>query len=108
MSNSFHTFVVDQLRELGRIESRAMFGGHGLYHERVFFGILYKGRLYFKTDSTGRSDYIEREMKAFCPNRKMTLKNYYEVPPEIVEDPDQLVAWAVRAIRAQSPARRKC
>jgi DNA transformation protein len=107
MSDSFQTFVIDQLRELGRIECRAMFGGHGLYHERVFFGILHKGRLYFKTDSAARADYIEWRMRPFRPNRKMTLKSYYEVPPEIAEDSDQLVAWASRAIRVQSPARRK-
>jgi DNA transformation protein len=37
-------------------------------------------------------------MKPFRPNRKQTLKTYYEVPVEIVEDAEQLIEWAQRAI----------
>ncbi|MDC4224262.1 MAG: TfoX/Sxy family protein [Candidatus Manganitrophus sp.] len=48
--------------------------GHGLYRGESFFGILYKGRLYFKTDDASRSDYIEMGMKPFRPSAKQTLK----------------------------------
>ena len=51
-TDSFPAFVQDQLHALGDVECRAMFGGRGLYHRGVFFGILFKGRLYFKTDAT--------------------------------------------------------
>jgi DNA transformation protein len=36
-------------------------------------------------------------MKPFTPNPKQTLKNYYEVPVDIVESSDHLVEWAVAA-----------
>ena len=45
----FRDFVLDQLNELPGLTHRAMFGGYGLYCGRVFFGIVHKGRLYFKT-----------------------------------------------------------
>lgn len=77
---------------------RRMFGGHGIYCGKVFFGILYRGRLYFKTDEASRVNYVAHGMQPFRPNAKQTLKNYYEVPPEIVDDPDALVAWAREAI----------
>ena len=48
-NDSFKEFVLDQLSQLGQVECRAMFGGHGLYHNEAFFGIISKGRLYFKT-----------------------------------------------------------
>jgi len=48
--DSFKDYVVDQLRELGNVDCRAMFGGYGLYRSDNFFGILHKGRLYFKTN----------------------------------------------------------
>jgi len=71
-----------------------MFGGYGLYSGAVFFGIIHKGRLYFKTDDQTRPQYTQSGMKPFRPNPKQTLKNYYEVPPDLLEDSDRLVEWA--------------
>lgn len=79
-----------------------MFGGHGLYEGQVFFGILFKNRLYFKTDPASLPPYIERGMKPFRPNARQTLKSYYEVPVDLIEDPDELTLWARRAIECQA------
>lgn len=92
-------FVLDQLGERDEAMCRAMFGGYGLYHGKVFFGIIYKGRLYFKTDSTTRLAYLKRDMKPFRPNAKQTLKTYYEVPLDIIEDRERLSSWARKAIQ---------
>jgi DNA transformation protein len=40
-------------------------------------------------------------MKPFRPNPKQTLKNYYEVPVNIMENIDQLTIWAKQAIFLQ-------
>jgi DNA transformation protein len=40
-------------------------------------------------------------MKPFRPNPKQTLRSYYQVPVEIIEDGDRLGAWAEAAIRCQ-------
>jgi DNA transformation protein len=96
-ADSFKDFVLDQLRELRGVTCRAMFGGYGLYRDAAFFGIIHKGRLYFKTDSTSVSAYRERQMKPFRPNATQTLKTYYEVPVEIIEDAEELAVWADRA-----------
>lgn len=95
---SFKEFVLDQLRLLERVDCRSMFGGHGLYCEGIFFGIIADGRVYFKTNPTTVTDYLERDMKPFQPNSKQTLKNYFEVPVEILEDDDQFAEWARRAV----------
>jgi len=50
--DGFKDFVLDQLSDLHGVTCRAMFGGYGLYCGRVFFGIVHKGRLYFKTNAT--------------------------------------------------------
>ncbi len=98
---SFKDFVLDQLRDLADIEARRMFGGYGLYQDETFFGIVHKGRLYFKIDDSTVHAYRKRKMKPFRPNAKQTLKSYYQVPLEIFEDPGQLCQWAVQAIRCQ-------
>ncbi len=63
----------------------------------VFFGIIHKGRLYFKTDEQTRPIFAAKGMKPFQFNGKQTLKSYYEVPIEVIEDNEQLVDWAKKA-----------
>jgi DNA transformation protein len=95
--DGFKDFVLDQLSGLPGLTYRAMFGGYGLYCGRVFFGIVQKGRLYFKTNATTAPRYRERKMKPFSPNAKQTLKTYYEVPVDILEDAEDLTIWAQEA-----------
>jgi len=96
--DSFKEFILDQLQALGGVNCRAMFGGHGLYHESVFFGIVFKGRVYFKTNAKTRTEYLQYGMKPFRPGSRQTLKNYYEVPIDVIEDEEQLALWARTAV----------
>lgn len=96
---SFTAFVREQLAALPEVEVRRMFGGQGIYLGDVFFGILYQGRLYFKTDAASRPDYEAADMGAFRPNAKQCLPAYREVPANVLEDAAQLCVWARRAAR---------
>jgi DNA transformation protein and related proteins len=98
---SFKDFILDQLQELDDVEARGMFGGYGLYLDETFFGIIHKGRLYFKIDDSTVGEYRWHKMKPFRPNAKQTLKSYYQVPVDIIEDGDQLSKWAIKAIQCQ-------
>lgn len=95
--DGFKDFVLDQLSGLPGLTHRAMFGGYGLYCGRVFFGIVHKGRLYFKTNATTAPRYREREMKPFRPNATQTLNTYCEVPVDVLEDAGELTIWAQQA-----------
>jgi DNA transformation protein len=100
--NSFLEFVMDQLRDLPEVRAKPMFGGHGLYQADRFFGILMDGRLYFKTDESSRGAYLERGMGPFIyekARRTMTMR-YYEVPADVLENREEFVAWARRAVGA--------
>lgn len=94
---AFKDFVVEQLAGLHDLRVRGMFGGFGLYQGEKFFGIISDDRLYFKTNDTTRADYEQRGSKPFQPSAKQTLKNYYEVPAEILDDSEQLTQWAGKA-----------
>ncbi|HEY6261537.1 MAG TPA: TfoX/Sxy family protein [Nitrospiraceae bacterium] len=95
--DGFKDFVLDQLSGLHGVTCLAMFGGYGLYCGRVFFGIVHKGRLYFKTNATTAVQYREHKMKPFRPNATQTLHSYYEVPVDILEDVGELTRWAQQA-----------
>ena len=98
----FKVFVEDQLSGLRGVVCRAMFGGYGLYRGSTFFGIIFRGRLYFKTRDETRRRYEQAGMKPFHPSAKQTLKNYYEVPADVLEAPEELVVWAREAVRVAS------
>jgi DNA transformation protein len=115
--DTFKEFVLDQLRSLPELRAKAMFGGHGLYSGANFFGILIQGQLYFKVDEASRAAYAERGMKPFTYTKakKLMTMNYWEVPPDILEDTELAVAWANQSIRLaaviagqkRTPSRRK-
>lgn len=102
--DAFRDFVLDQLGaldgQLDGLRARAMFGAHGIYAGETFFAIAHEGRLYFKTDQRTVERYVSGGMGPFRPNPRQTLKRYYEVPAEVVEDRDELVRWARESVRA--------
>lgn len=99
--------ILDRLSDLGEVTARPLFGGHGIYWRGTIFAIAYAGRLYFKVDERSKGDYLARAMGPFRPNDRQTLKSYFEVPPDVLDDPEALLSWAGEAIRAgmasQSP-----
>jgi DNA transformation protein len=98
--DSFINFVLDQLRDIPDVAARPMFGAHGLYAGETFFAIACKSVLYFKTDEKSRGAYERRGMKPFQPNRKQTIKSYFQVPADVLDSRGELEKWARRAIRA--------
>ena len=38
------------LNDLGGVRSRAMFGGHGIFHDGVMIGLITSGVFYLKVD----------------------------------------------------------
>jgi DNA transformation protein and related proteins len=101
-TDSFAAFVLEQLRaDAGEpIGTRRMFGSLGLYYRDTFFGIVSRGHLYLRTTESTRPAYEARGMGPFRPSPRQTLKNYYEVPADILEDPDALAEWVQEALRA--------
>ncbi len=95
--DSLVEYVCDQLDDMDAIVYKSMFGGYGLYSGSVFFGIVYDGRLYFKTDEATRARYLEWDSAPFQPNAKQTLKSYYEVPGEMIDNAGELSELAIEA-----------
>jgi len=99
-TTSYKDFVVGQLSGLD-ISVRPMFSSFGLYLQSRFFGIISSGRVYFKTNDLTRKKYLEQSMGPFAPSEKQILKNYYEVPVEVIEDINKLKEWAEEAASVQ-------
>jgi DNA transformation protein len=94
--------VLVRLRPLP-VTTRNLFGGRGLYLEGTFFGVIFDGRLYFRTDADSRGEYVSRGMPALQPKYRpagpKNVDRHFEVPAEIVRRGDRLRVWALRAAR---------
>ena len=113
-------FARDLLAGLGPVETRRMFGGVGLYAGPVMFGLIDEGRIFLKTDAALKADlaaagatswlYTERKgPMAGVPQET----SYWSLPDSALDDPDEAVAWARRAlavaeaIKAAGPRRKR-
>ncbi|HXE83653.1 MAG TPA: TfoX/Sxy family protein [Gemmatimonadales bacterium] len=109
VSDSFRTFVLDQLgRAVPRIRARSMFGGVGIYSGELFFALLANDTLYLKVDDSNRPDFEARGMGPFLPfGDERDKMQYYEVPADLLEDPDALRPWAEKAIAVAAKKKSK-
>lgn len=98
---SFLDYVLEQLEGARGLKTRAMFGGHGLYMGESFFGIVHKGSLYFRTDEASRAAYAKAGSRPFNPKGRQELHRYYEVPSDVLEDAEELLAWAQAAAKTR-------
>jgi DNA transformation protein len=101
-SEGFKAFIADQLTGFGPVSIRDMFGGAGIYADGVMFAILSRDTLYLKADETSSRAYADEGMESFtytAKGGKLIAMSYWEVPPRLLEDPDELAAWAREAHR---------
>jgi DNA transformation protein and related proteins len=100
VSNDYRDFVLEQLAHAGRVAPRVMFGGVGLYLDGLFFALIDDDTLYFKADDASRKRYEAAGSRPFCPDpsRPEQAMGYWQVPAEVLEDPEALAAWAREAV----------
>lgn len=93
-------YILEQLDGLRSLRSRRMFSGVGLYSGELFFALIHDDTLFFKSDSSNAADYIARKMPRFepFPDRPAAVMPYYQVPADIIEDAESLLAWARKSV----------
>jgi DNA transformation protein len=102
VSEEYLAYVLEQLAGIGRLTSRRMFGGVGIYCGGLFFALIFADQLYFKVNDTSRSEYEKRGMQRFRPyaDRPHLSMTYYTVPVDVLEDNEQILEWGRRAVAA--------
>lgn len=107
MSPEFRDHVLDLLSPLGAVTARRMFGGGGLFLDDTMFCLISDDVLYMKGDELNRADFEAAGMPPFNYERggKTVALSYFEVPPYVMEDSGQMLAWARRAWEAARRAR---
>lgn len=107
VSPEYRDWILEQLRYLGGITTRSMFGGVGLYRDGLFFALIDDDVLYFKVDDSNRGEYEAAGMGPFRPYGDERAMQYYVVPPDVLEDPEELKGWAERAVEVARRGKRR-
>jgi len=102
-SNGFAEFLCEQLAPLGRLSMRRMFGKTGVFCNGVMFGVVSDDTLYFRVDDGNRAIFAEA---ASSPplnyeKRGATIDlAFWRAPDRLLDEPDELIAWARAALAA--------
>ena len=116
VTEGYKDFVRELLADFGPVTIRNMFGGAGVYADGVMFAILVDDTLYLKTDEASTRAFESEGMGPFTyapAGKKRVAMPYWEVPPRLLEESEELVAWAreahrvARAGKAEAPRRRR-
>lgn len=108
-SDEFRGFVLDQLSQVPALSSTAFFGGIGLRSGTNFFGMIMDGTLYLSTSPATREEYQKLGSRCFSyakKDGKVQATKLFEVPAEVLDDPEILHAWARQAIVVSRQKRR--
>jgi DNA transformation protein and related proteins len=98
---------LELLAPLGRVRSRRMFGGHGLYVDDLFIAIIAGESLYLKTDDATRPCFESAASAPFTyagAGRTITL-SYWSAPPDAMESAALMAPWGRLAVQAALAAR---
>ncbi|MBM3599496.1 MAG: TfoX/Sxy family protein [Alphaproteobacteria bacterium] len=111
-SPDFAEFLREQLAPLGPLTMRRMFGKTGVFCDGVMLGIVAENTLYVRVDDQNRATFKEAEADPPLnyEKRGSTIDlAFWRVPERLMDEPDELVAWARAALGAayRAAAKRK-
>ena len=97
--------VLRTLRPLGGVAVARVGRLRGLFHPPscgdVPFGLVHRGAVFFKTGPETVTKYLARAARPFPRlGVRQPLRDYWRVPPDVLEDPELLLTWAAWAIDA--------
>ena len=110
VTEGFKDFVKDLLADFGPVTIRNMFGGAGIYADGVMFAILVDDTLYLKADDASSRAFASEGMRPFSykPRGKAPVAmSYWEVPERLLEEPEEVTAWAREAHRIAQASKAK-
>lgn len=105
----FTEFLHDVFSTFGVISSRKMFGGYGVYHNGVMFGLIADDILYLKADKKFAEEFIQRELPQFQypKGNKVVKMSYFQAPEEIYDNTEEAELWARKAYECAVKAKKE-
>lgn len=101
-STDFVVYLQELFAGLGVVSARAMFGGHGLYHDGVMFAVAFEEGLYLKVDGQSRALFEAEGCAPFVYTQtdKPLAMSYWSAPAAAMDSPQAMLPWARLAFEA--------
>ena len=109
-SAEYTEYVLELLSPVGPVTVGRFFGGVGLSRASVQFAMIMDNSLYFVVDDMTRARYEAAGMQAFSYATKkgrVQVRRYFELPEDVLSDPDELRVWAQESLRVASKKKTK-
>ncbi len=102
-SDGFIAFPREQFAPPGRVSTRRMFGKTGVFCRGLMFGMVADDTLYLRVDDENRA--VFKEVEAVPPHNyekggRVIDLSFWRVPERLLDEPEELVAWARAALAA--------
>ncbi len=109
LTSPYVTYIVDLLAPFGSITAKAMFGGYGIYKNKIIVAIIVDDELYFKVDATNQAQYEAYDSTPFTydKNGKQATMSYWKVPAEILENRKELPEWLEQSYQISLKKKKK-
>lgn len=104
--SEFASFLAEQFQ--GSVDFKRMFGGYGLFRDRLMIGLIAEDTLYLKSDPISDLDFDKFEMPRFAYQKgeKLVQMSFRQCPPDALEDPEALDLWLQVAHQAALRAKK--
>ena len=98
-------FIRDLFAQFRPVAVRRMFGGAGVYADGLMFALVFDGVVFLKVDETNVADFEREGSQPFTYTRAKSKGrvgrhslSYWRLPERLYDEPDELAAWAARAL----------
>jgi DNA transformation protein and related proteins len=98
-------FISDLFAPFGPVAVRRMFGGAGLYRDGLMFALVFDGVIFLRVDAASIPDFECEGSRPFVYTRAKSpgkigraSLSYWRLPERLYDDPEELAAWAERAL----------
>jgi DNA transformation protein and related proteins len=93
--DEFVEFVLEQMASAGPVRARRMFGGYGLYLAEHFVAIILNEKLFLKANDSTQAEFEARGLEplVFRMKSRQIAAQYFEAPPEVFDDPEEMTRW---------------
>jgi DNA transformation protein len=101
-STEYTEYILELLEPIGPVQTGRFFGGVGISNGFAQFAMIMGNSLYFVVDEDTRKKYEQAGMQPFSYMTKkgrIQVRRYFELPEDILTDPEQLRLWASEAMR---------
>ena len=100
--------IAELFAAFGPVRCRRMFGGTGIYAGDLMFALEIRGDVYLKADERTRDAFVREGCAPFkfTQRGRDVATSYWRLPERLLDDPDELAAWAKVALEAARRAKK--